>query len=640
MIVGTAGHIDHGKTSLVRSLTGVDTDRLKEEKARGISIELGYAYQPLDDGRVLGFVDVPGHERLVHTMLAGATGIDFALLVIAADDGVMPQTREHMQILELLGVPRGAVALTKIDRAEPERVLAVEEEIRELLAPTPLHDAPIFRVANPTGEGIDALREHLAGEAVRVEARAPRGHFRLAVDRSFSLPGAGTVVTGTVFAGEVKVDDELLVSPEGSPVRVRSIHAQNRAAKRGQVGERCALNLSGISREAVARGDWILARPIHAPATRLDVRLRLLPGEKRPFRQWSSVHLHLGAVHVTARVALLEGDELQPGQSGLAQVVLDRPIGALRGDLFVLRDASATRTVAGGSVIDPFGPARHRRSERRMAMLAAMTLPEPTAALGHLLPLSPAGLDVNAFARAWNLLPGSVVLGDGTVAVKTADAWLAFARDDWAAWKDKTLEGLRGFKGGARDELGPELQRLRRMVAPQMAVPAWQQLVDELVKEGKAARSGPLVHLPERRIAFSPAEQVLVQKALPILTEGGFDPPFVRELAQTLRAPEPQLRSLLLRLMKQGAVFQVVQDLFYPTPTVQRLARIAEQLEKENGGVLAAQFRDRTELGRKRAIQILEFFDRVGFTRRVRDEHRLRGSQPFGENEANGSRTP
>ena len=630
MIVGTAGHIDHGKTSLVRSLTGVETDRLKEEKARGISIELGYAYRPIGEDRVLGFIDVPGHERLVHTMLAGATGIDFALLVIAADDGVMPQTREHAQILELLGVSRGAIALTKIDRVEPSRVQAVTDEIRLFLASTPLGDAPVFPVSNQSGEGIGALRDHIEQSAREHSRRQASGHFRLAVDRSFSLTGAGTVVTGTVFAGEVKVDDELVVSPSGAHVRVRSIHAQNRPSSRGRVGERCALNLAGIGREAVRRGDWLVAPAIHAPASRLDVRLHLVAGEKRPLKQWSSVHLHLGAEHVTARVALLEADELLPGQTAIAQIVLDSPIGALRGDLFVLRDAAALRTLAGGHVIDPFGPARHRKSARRLAVLRAMEEPEAAASLQALLPLMPVGLDLNAFARNRNLLASAIALPEGALAVKTADAWLGFAKADWEDWKNKTEAALKSFRGGAKEELGPELQRLRRMVAPQMAPAAWGALADEMVKQGRAARTGPLFHLPERKLTFAPAEQVLVQKLLPLLDDGHYDPPLVRDLATQLRAPESALRTLLLRLMKQGTVFQVATDLFYPLATVRRLASIAEQLQKENGGVLAAQFRDRTELGRKRAIQILEFFDRVGYTRRVNDEHRLRGTQPFG----------
>jgi selenocysteine-specific elongation factor len=278
MIIGTAGHIDHGKTSLVRALTGVDTDRLKEEKARGISIELGYAYMPLADGEVLGFVDVPGHERLVHTMVAGVGGIDFALLVIAADDGVMPQTREHLAILQLLGITRAAVALTKIDRVDDARILTVDSQIAGLLAPTPLSDAPLFplvatHLADP---GVAALRAHLHAVAANCPKHPDDGLFRLAIDRVFTLPGRGTVATGTARAGRVRVGDTIAVMPAGTLVRVRSIHAQNRDAGMGLAGQRCALNLVGIEKTALARGDWLADPRVFLPSTRIDVDFRRL----------------------------------------------------------------------------------------------------------------------------------------------------------------------------------------------------------------------------------------------------------------------------------------------------------------------------------------------------------------------------
>src|SRR5512139_3460624 len=254
MIIGTAGHIDHGKTSLVKALTGIDADRLKEEKARGITIDLGYAYTPLPNGDVLGFVDVPGHEKLIHNMLAGATGIDYVLLVIAADDGPMPQTREHLQILELLDLTRGAVVLTKIDRIGSARRTAAETEIRDLLSPSRLADAPLFPISSSTGEGIETLRNHLATVAHNLPPCSKEGPFRLAVDRSFTIAGAGTVVTGTVYSGTVHLEDHLLLSPSGREVRVRGIHAQNRSAKTGHAGQRCALNLASVEKSDVVRG--------------------------------------------------------------------------------------------------------------------------------------------------------------------------------------------------------------------------------------------------------------------------------------------------------------------------------------------------------------------------------------------------
>ena len=344
MIVGTAGHIDHGKTTLVKALTGVDCDRLKEEKARGITLDLGYAYS--SDGS-LGFVDVPGHERLVHNMLAGATGIDYVLLVVAADDGPMPQTREHLAIADLLGLTRGAVALTKIDAVDAVRRAAVQQEIAALLAPTALAGAPVFPVSAKTGEGVASLTAALQSAALATPARPASGGFRLAIDRAFHLAGAGLVVTGTAFAGSVRVGDTVCISPPGWRARVRNIHAQDRASETGQVGQRIALNLVGdFGKEDIARGMWVLDSALHAPVRCLHARIRLLPSEA-PLAHWTQAHLHVGTEDVVARIALLEGDTLAPGESMLAELLLERPVGALHGDRFILRDVSAQRSLGG-----------------------------------------------------------------------------------------------------------------------------------------------------------------------------------------------------------------------------------------------------------------------------------------------------
>ena len=348
MIIGTAGHVDHGKTALVKALTGIDADRLAEEKRRGITIDLGYAYTDTRNG-TLGFVDVPGHERFVHTMLAGASGIDAALLVVALDDGVMPQTREHVQILQLLGIDRGVVALTKADLA-PDRVADVGTEVRSLLAGTGLASAPLLPVSALTGDGIEALREALL--ALGPRRRDSDGYPRLAVDRAFILAGAGLVVTGTLVAGRVHTDDRLMLSPPGIELRVRGLHAQNRPADHAVAGQRVALNVVGprLSKDAVTRGDWVLHPDVHAPTARFDVRVRLLAEEARALRADAPAHLHLGAAHVTARVAPLTADRIEPGASLLARLTLDHAIGALAGDRLVLRDATATRTIGGGVV--------------------------------------------------------------------------------------------------------------------------------------------------------------------------------------------------------------------------------------------------------------------------------------------------
>src|SRR5580700_3299923 len=402
MIIGTAGHIDHGKTTLVRAHTGVDTDRLKEEKARGISIELGYAYTQLAAGAVLGFIDVPGHERLVHTMVAGACGIDFALLVVAADDGVMPQTREHVAILELLGVAQGAVALTKIDRVDRERLGEVDAQVKAMLATTALKAAPLFALDATAADhpGTSALRHHLQQMAAQTRARGDQGLFRLAVDRVFTLSGHGTVVTGTVFSGQVRTGDTVAVMPSGTQVRVRSIHAQNRAANIGRAGERCAVNLAGIETSTIARGDWLADPRAFVPNPRIDVRLNLLPGDSsRRFKSWSPLHVHIGTSHHVAHVVPLESTELLPGQSGRVQLVFDTPVCTAPGDRFIARDAQAMHTVGGGVVLDPAAPARKRRSAERMGWLEALEKLVAGEGVALLLQGAPYGVKMSDLAR-------------------------------------------------------------------------------------------------------------------------------------------------------------------------------------------------------------------------------------------------
>ncbi|HET9114411.1 MAG TPA: selenocysteine-specific translation elongation factor [Burkholderiales bacterium] len=424
MIIGTAGHIDHGKTSLVKALTGIDADRLPQEKERGITIDLGYAYAPLPNGEMLGFVDVPGHQKFIHNMLAGITGIDFFLLAIAADDGIMPQTLEHVQILKLLGIRKGIVALTKIDRINGERAEIVRREIRNLLADNNMPSCDIFPVSSVNGSGVDVLRARLIAEALALPDRPAAGEFRLAIDRCFSLTGVGTVVTGTIFSGAVSEGDRLLLSPGGIPLRVRGLHVQNRPAKTGSTGQRCALNVAGpeFDKRAVQRGDWVLAESLHAPVTRLDVRLDMLPGSRKPLRHWTPVQAHLGAVTVTGHISLLEGGSVAPGDSVLAQLALDKPVGALRGDRFIVRDISAIQTLAGGSVLDIYPPVRGQRSAARLQALRAMESTSPEQALARLLHDNIAGIDLHRFTRNWNLnadAASNIWTGLGLHTVKT-----------------------------------------------------------------------------------------------------------------------------------------------------------------------------------------------------------------------------
>jgi selenocysteine-specific elongation factor len=625
MIVGTAGHIDHGKTTLVRALTGVDTDRLKEEKARGISIELGYAYTPLPNGEVLGFIDVPGHERLVHTMAAGACGIDFALLVVAADDGVMPQTREHLSILGFLGVTRGAVALTKIDRVDESRRREAEAEIRATLASTALRDAPLFALAATCDAhpGIEALRRHLAEAAARLPRRADTGLFRLAVDRVFTLAGHGTIVTGTVFSGAVRAGDTLAVMPSGRSARVRSIHAQNQAAERGRAGQRCALNLAGVDKSAVARGDWLADPRLHAASTRLDVRLSLLAGSA-PLEAWSPLHVHLGTAHRLAHAVPLEPARLVPGESGHVQLVFEAPLCALPGDPLIVRDARARHTVGGGVVLDPAAPARRRRSVQRQQHLGALERLLAGDGLGPLLDCARYGVTTAELTRLTGRAPEDISLPPGALTIAAGEERWALLPERWQALRTGALTALGRFHGEVPDEPGPDIGRLRRMSFHDVPVPLWRALVEELVREGQLRRSGAWLHLPEHVVALSESDQTLVHKLEPLLVAGRFDPPWVRDLAATVHESEERVRAVLRKQVARGGVYQVVRDLFYARASVAELARVVAACAREHDGVSAAGFRDTLGLGRKRAVQILEFFDRVGYTRRVRDAHVLR----------------
>ena len=627
MIVGTAGHIDHGKTTLVRALTGVDTDRLPEEKARGISIELGYAYLdvPGKDGsrpsaERLGFIDVPGHEKLVHTMLAGASGIDFGLLLVAADDGVMPQTREHLAVLSLLGLTQGAVALTKADRAEPGRIDALTAEVRALLEGTGLAAAPIVVVSSQTGQGVDALRELLFDAARRLPPRPLHGQApRLAVDRAFTLDGVGTVVTGTLHAGEIAVGDELMLA--GRRARVRSLHAQNRVVERAHAGQRCAVALAGIAKDEAPRGAWLTAPHVALATDRFDARLQLWPGEARPLRSGTRVHVHLGAQSTTASVAVLDGDAIEPGASGRVQLVCHAPVGAWRGDRLVLRDAGASSTIAGGLVLDPFAPTRYRRTPERLDELSACELPTAARRRERLLALSPLGVDLARFSQAEGLaepLQGWALGDDATMQLTT-----------------RLLAALADFHGRSPDELGPDAARLRRLVAPRMAEPLWRQVLADLRATGRVAVRGAFVHLPEHGVQLSATEQRIAQKVAPRLAAAGAEGAWARDLAKDCTEPEPLMRTTLARLAQQGDLHQVVKDLYVDTRTMTALAATVRRLAAEHGHVAAAAFRDATGLGRKRAIQLLEHFDRVGLLRRVGDEHRLRAdSALFAEGQA------
>ena len=632
MIIGTAGHIDHGKTTLVRALTGVDTDRLKEEKARGISIELGYAYLPSREGRVLGFIDVPGHERFVHTMVAGACGIDVALLVVAADDGVMPQTREHLAILELLGITEGVVALTKIDRVSAARREEVRAELATLLGATPFRGAPAFFVdaTAPDDPGARSLRVHLEELASKLAPRRAQQLFRMPIDRVFSLPGHGTIVAGTVFSGVIREGDTFELMPARKRARVRTLHAQNRPAQSAEVGERCAVNLAGIDKRAVARGDWLAAPALLEPTTRLDVRLRLLPAPGIHLAPWAPLHVHLGTSRCIAHPVFLETTGLSSGEDARVQLVFSSPVCARTGDPFIVRNAQATHTVGGGTVLDCSPPARRRRTAQRLRNLAALEEFIATSNLAPLLRESPHGIATAELVRLTGLPGERLELPQDALRVDTPAKVFVILPEYWHALTVRAIEALGDFHRQFPEELGPDVGRLRRMAAPELAPALWEALIERLRQEQRLRRTGAWLHLPDHAARLSESDLALTEKLRPLIVAGRFDPPWVRELAATVHEPEERVRAVLRKQLTFGVVYQVVHDLFYDAECVAELAAIARLHLEQDGTLSAARYRDALGLGRKRTVQILEFFDRVGFTRRIRDSHVLRRDTGWG----------
>ncbi|AMM24648.1 selenocysteine-specific translation elongation factor [Variovorax sp. PAMC 28711] len=621
MIVAAAGHVDHGKTSLVKALTDVDTDRLEEEKRRGMSIDIGFAYADFGLASPVGFVDVPGHERFIRNMLAGVACVDLALLVVAADDGPMPQTLEHLGILQLLGVPRCVVALTKIDRVSAARVAAAEREIAALLHDGPFQGAPVFRLAATTGAGVPALRQHLAELAQSWAARAPTGHFRMAVDRSFTLTGAGRVVTGAVLSGTVRVGDLVTVSPRGTPARVRALHAQDRPAAEAVAGQRASLNLAGsdLKDAAPVRGDWVVAAPVHAPTDRLDVQLDVLGGPIPALLpaalQRTVLQLHIGAAALNARLVVLDAPVPTRGPV-VAQLVLDRPIAALHGDRFILREPAANRTVAGGRVIDPFAPARGRATPARRSALAALARPDAPAALAALLDGEPHGIDLDRFLLARNLTGLDTASLQGLHAVACDGKRIALSPAHWRALRDGVCAALGRSHLAQPDSVGCTASELAQALGLRRAPHLLQAALAAAVHDGSVAREGLRHRLPDHRATLSDVDSALLARTSALLQPAGLRPPIVGELAAALALPQPELLDFLLRAHRLGVLVRVAPNRFYLPETVAGLIVHAQALSAESAsGFVAAAYRDRTGIGRNLTVQVLEFLDREGVTR-------------------------
>ncbi|HUT51605.1 MAG TPA: selenocysteine-specific translation elongation factor [Alphaproteobacteria bacterium] len=629
MIIATAGHVDHGKTSLLKALTGVDADRLPEEKKRGLTIDLGFVYDTaIAPDTVIGFVDVPGHERFIHNMLAGVTAISGAMLVVAADDGPMPQTREHLAILDLVGIETGFVVLTKIDKVDDARVSAAADEIVALLDGTRLAGAPIFPVSATQGTGVDGVAAHLRMLAEAEQRAAPHGNFRLAIDRAFTIAGAGVVVTGLISAGSVRTGDAVILSPEGRELRVRGLRAQDRPVDKAVLGDRCAINLAGrIHKEEIKRGDWIVAERAHGLSRRIDVALKVLGTEERALKHWAPVHIHLGTADVTGRVALLEGKAIEPKGSGLAQLVLDTPVSAKAGDAVIIRDQSARRTLGGGKIVDPLSPRRGRARPERLAWLRALLDPDREAALAAILAAAPGGAPLNSLEAAWNLSAAEAEAMRARVAVCCIgeDGIIGLTQAHHDALAAAVLAGLEDWHRAHPNAGGANGPALMRSLPLRVRPAVFDHIVATLIGSGEISGAGAVLQRRGFAAVLSPADEKDWQRVRAIMDAATARPPTIHEIAEELGMAQDQIARLLARVAKIGLVARVSANRYMTQAALQTLAGIAEREARAlpGGRFSVAAYRDWSGMGRNLSIELLEFFDKVKFTRRLGNEREI-----------------
>jgi selenocysteine-specific elongation factor len=636
MIIGTAGHIDHGKTSLVKALTGIDTDRLKEEKRRGITLELGFAHLALDDGTVAGVVDVPGHERFVKAMAAGAGGVDLAVLVVAADEGVMPQTREHLDICRLLGVRAGVIALTKSDllaELGPEWRALVDADLAALTAGTFLEGAPVVPCSSRTGEGLDALKAALTRAAAALPKRPSEGPAFLPVDRVFTIKGFGTVVTGTLLSGVLAVDEAVALLPGlPGPFRVRGVQVHGQAVAKVEAGARAAVNLAGVEPEALHRG-MVLVRSGELPETRmLDVELSLLPAAEVPLPRRRKLLLHLGTAQVEATVALLDMERLEPGETALAQLRLDAPVGALVGQRFILRGSRALpgrgATVAGGRVLSIAPP---RRRKGGAAVVAPLLEADPATQLGWLLRqagyrgltqqelFGRSGLGPKVLTRALELMGSK-----GAALLVDRERRLYLSGEVFEGLQGRALALLAAFHEREPLREGLPREELRQRLSAELDPRAFGRVSQALVDSGRVELDKEVVRLKGRGRTLSLGDEAARTRLAAELSAAGLAPPTVNELSQKLQLPGPRLQDLLKVMVTQGVVVRVSEELCFDAGALSGLRERLVAHLREKREITTQAFKEMVGQSRKFVIPLSEYFDREKVTLRVGEKRVLR----------------
>ena len=631
-IVGTAGHIDHGKTALIRALTGQETDRLKEEQERGISIDLGFAYFTLPDGTRAGVIDVPGHERFIRNMLAGAHGIDLVLFTIAADDGVMPQSEEHLDILHLLGAGRGIFVITKADLADEKRLNDVREEIELLADGTTLEGAPIIPVSSVSGIGLQELRAEIIKQLDGFQARRPTGLFRLPLDRVFVIKGHGTVVTGTAMGASVSVGQKLRVLPGDEEVRVRSIQVHGQSVEHAGLCQRVALNISGSERLELKRGDLLADERLRLVTSRLDARLEIRPAAKRPLKSNQRVRFYLGTAETLARVIVLdESGAIAPKKASMVQMVLKEQVTALAGDRFVVRDETNARTLGGGVVVNPMGRRTRKPLERYLHHLNVLGTPFSAAVAEAMLNLQDnLALTPVRIAQLFNTPLGDVdaVLRDPRflkLSLGDEEGFATVAK--WYELKKVAIDTLAAHHREEPLSPGLDMESLRTRLPYEVSPRAFRALLDRLTRETEIIREESTLRLKGHKVQLAGETGQVAGRIDELLTQAGYHPPDLKQLAEALRVEAkdlPQLRTVLSAMEREGRVVKIATDLYFSkAPFESAKAQLIERLATD-GEISAASYRDLLNASRKYAIALLDYFDHSGVTTRVGDLRRLR----------------
>ncbi|HME60847.1 MAG TPA: selenocysteine-specific translation elongation factor [Candidatus Binatia bacterium] len=631
-IIGTAGHIDHGKTSLIKALTGLDTDRLKEEKERGISIDLGFAHLDLPDGTSAGIVDVPGHERFIKNMLAGAHGIDLVLFTVAADDGVMPQTEEHLDIVHLLGVKMAIFVITKADLVPPSRIAEVGEEIDILTLGTVLENSPKIAVSSATGQGIAELKERIAEILKGQNRKPPSGYFRLPVDRAFILQGHGVVVTGTGLSGEVKVGEQVRCLPGNHMFRVRSLQVHGKSVDSAGWGQRVAMNLTGPDRAEIARGHVICHEKIHLVTDRFDAHLEVRPGARKGLKNHQRVRVHLGAAERLGKIVILgAAEKIEPKESAFCQITISEPLLALRSDHFILRDETARRTLAGGIVINPWAN-RHRRGESQLQNRLDALLQGDTAALTEAYIESSAAfaLPIDAIYQFLNVREeqiGDVIEKMKHLRVLSAEGERLYTtQEKWQRVKEQMLGLLKTFHAGHPLLPGMDMEELRGKLLYALSPKIFRVVTDTLINEKLIAREENLLRLAGHRVQLGGQEKTLMDKIKNLLGEQPLAPPDLKEIEKQAGVPRNRINEVIRLLEREGAVVRITTDMYFLASSIEQLRQTLRNYLTDKGEMTAASFRDLIGSSRKYIIPLLEFFDRDGLTIRIGDIRRLKAA--------------